>query len=209
MNTRSTVQWIVAVLVFTPVAHGSAVLTDSVYIYAGDFNLPILDKPGPGSWLTEATIEITDDFTIHDLDIGITLTHTNVFDLQIFLQSPAGTKICLNMYDFKNEFSIDPNYTDTVFDDEAEISIKQADAPFTGRFRPLDPFELSEFDGEQTLGLWCLQIYDMWDVDTGTLNHFELIVTTPEPATAILLILGIALIRIQSPRPSKIVSRKS
>jgi subtilisin-like proprotein convertase family protein len=202
MNTRSPVQWIVAILVVTAAAQGSTVFTDSVHIYSGDFNLPIpADSDSSQGWMADAVIEISDHFTIHDLDVGITLTHTNVFDLQIFLQSPAGTRICLNMYDFKNEFSIYPNYTDTVFDDEAENSIKQTDAPFTGRFRPLDPFELSEFDGEQTAGLWRLQICDMWDWDTGALNRFELIIATPEPTTAILLILGLALIRLQNPRP--------
>jgi len=58
---------------------------------------------------------------------------------------------------------------------------------------------LSSFDNEDAYGTWRLQIYDRLEADTGTLNSFELIITTPEPATAILLILGIALLRLQNP----------
>ena len=199
MNARSALKRIVAPLLIAVTVCVSTVFANPVHIYGGSFDLPILDEPGPESSMTEAVIEVPDNFTIDDLDVSITVTHTNVFDLQIFLQSPLGTRICLNMFDFKDEFSVYQNYTNTIFDDEADISIKQGQAPFTGRFRPIEPFELSEFDGEQTAGLWRLQIYDMFDYDTGTLDRFELIITTPEPATAILLILGIALFRLQNP----------
>jgi len=199
MNARNTAKRIAAILFIVAGACGSAVFANPVHIYSRDFDLPILDEPGPGISMTEAIIEIPDHLIIDDLDVGLTLTHTNVFDLQIFLLSPAGTRICLNMYDFRNEFSVYPNYTNTIFDDEAAISIKRGDAPFTGRFRPVEPYELSEFDGEQSIGQWRLQIYDMFDSDSGTLNHFELIVTAPEPATVVLLTLGSVLSALLRP----------
>jgi subtilisin-like proprotein convertase family protein len=199
MDARNALQRIVAILLIAAGACSGTVFAKPVHIYASDFNLPILDKPGPGSWMTEAAIEVPDHFTIDDLDVGITVTHTNVFDLQIFLLSPASTRICLNIFDFKDEFSVYPNYTNTVFDDEAQTPINQASAPFTGRFRPIEPFQLCQFDGEDAYGLWRLQIYDMFDWDTGTLDHFELIITTPEPATAILFTLGIAVITLFRP----------
>jgi hypothetical protein len=199
MTARNALQRIVAILIVAVAASDKTSFADAVYIYGGDFDLPIIDEPGPGGSVTEAIIDISDDLTVHDLDVAITITHTNVFDLQLFLQSPAGTKICLNMFDFEDEFGVYPNYTDTIFDDEAQLSIKQADAPFTGRFKPIEPYLLSEFDGEQTAGQWYLQIYDMYDWDTGTLNHFELIVATPEPNTVLLLILGTALLTFFKP----------
>lgn len=199
MTARNALQWIVAILIVAVAPSGKTSFANTVYIYGGDFDLPIIDQPGPGSQVTEAIIDISDDLTVHDLDVAITITHTNVFDLQLFLQSPAGTRICLNMFDFEDEFGIYPNYIDTIFDDEAQLSIKQADAPFTGRYRPIEPFLLSEFDGEQTPGQWSLQIYDMYDWDTGTLNHFDLIIATPEPATLTLLILGTALLTFFKP----------
>ena len=173
-----------------------------VYVYSGDFDLPIpADTDSSQGWMADAVIEIPDHCTIRDLDVGITLTHTSVFDLQIFIQSPDGTTLCLNEYSF-DEYFEGENYTQTVFDDEAELPIEQGQPPFTGRFRPkvIDPLNLlGVFDGQDSFGLWRLRIYDAWQADTGTFHHFELIITTPEPTTAILLILGIALLRLQNP----------
>ncbi|MHC4653548.1 MAG: proprotein convertase P-domain-containing protein [Planctomycetota bacterium] len=199
MDARSSVQWIVVLLVIME-GISPPVFAGTVYTYDGDFDLPIpkLDSSDPDiskGWMDDAVIEITDRFIVSDLDVRVSITHTNVFDLQIFLQSPAGTRICLNMYTFR-EFFEGANYTQTVFDDDAELSIKQAEPPFTGSFRPVEPYELSGFDGEDTYGIWRLQIYDAWDWDTGTLDSFELFIITPEPATAIFLILGASLVNL-------------
>jgi hypothetical protein len=118
MDARSAMQGIVAILVVV-VGVSFPVFAGPVSIYGGDFDLPILDEPGSGSVVTEAIINIPDYFVIEDLDVRISITHTNVFDLQLFLQSPAGTRICLNMYNLR-EFFEGANYTQTIFDDEAE-----------------------------------------------------------------------------------------
>lgn len=199
MEARSAVQWIVAIIVIVA-GVSFPVFAGTVYTYGGDFDLPI-PKPDSSNpdiskgWMDDAVIEITDNFIVSDLDVRISITHTNVFDLQIFLQSPTGTRICLNMYDFR-EFFEGANYTQTIFDDEAELLIKQAEPPFTGRFRPIEPYKLSEFDGEDNYGVWRLQIYDAWDWNTGTLGNFELVISTPEPAVAVFLILGAGLINL-------------
>jgi subtilisin-like proprotein convertase family protein len=160
-----------------------------VFTYSGDFNLRIPANPADTKGkMDDANIEVPDHFIIHDIDVGITLTHTSDFDLQILLKSPAGTTICLSMFD---QFFKGANYTQTIFDDEALLAIEQAQPPFTGRFRPLEP--LSAFDGEDAYGPWHLQIYDAWAWDTGTLNKFELVITNPEPATAVLLAVGFGL----------------
>jgi len=206
MEARSAAQWIVTLLVIIEVI-SSTVFAGPIYTYGGDFDLPIpkLDSSDPDiskGWMDDAVIEITDHFIISDLDVRVSITHTNVFDLQIFLQGPVGTRICLNMYTF-SEFFEGANYTQTVFDDEAELSIKQAEPPFTGFFRPIEPYKLSEFDGDDTYGIWRLQIYDAWDWDTGTLDSFELFVKTPEPDTAIFLIIGASVATLFKPYRSR------
>ena len=199
MDARNAAQHIVAILVIA-VGWAFPVFADTVHIYSGDFDLSIPAAPDDTKgWMDNAIIEVGDYHIIHDIDVGINLTHTNVFDLQIFLQSPAGTQLCLNMYNL-DEYFEGANYTNTIFDDEAEVPIEQGEAPFTGRFRPLDPYRLSAFDYENSFGLWRLQIYDAWEWDTGTLDSFELIITTPEPATAILLTLGAGLMTVFKPR---------
>jgi len=206
MDARSVAQRIVAILVIAATTCAGPAFANPVHIYTGDFDLPIPSPDDPDSefsrgWMEDAVIQIPDHFTIDDIDVGITLTHTCVFDLQIFIQSPDGTTLCLNEYSF-DEYFDGENYTQTVFDDEAELPIEQGQPPFTGRFRPkaIDPLNLlGVFDGQDSFGLWHLRIYDAWYADTGTLDRFELIITTPEPTTVVLLILGIALLRLQSP----------
>ncbi|MFB0553867.1 MAG: proprotein convertase P-domain-containing protein [Phycisphaerae bacterium] len=190
MEARSRVQWSVAIL-FGVGAFCFPVFADQVYKYEGEFNLQIPAEPDTGKgWMADAVIEIDSHLTILDLDVGITLTHSNVFDLQISLQSPDGTTLSLNEYNPDNEFFKGADYSQTVFDDEAQTPIDQAQPPFTGRFRPNSSNGLEVFDGQDAYGPWHLQIYDAYYHDTGTFNSFELTITTPEPATVALLALG-------------------
>ncbi len=201
MDTHSRAQWIVAALLGVG-AMSFPVFANEVYTYSGDFNLQIpADLNAGKGWMADAVIDIDRHLTILDLDVGITLTHSNVFDLQIFLLSPAGTRMCLNMYDPLSEFFTGADYTQTVFDDEALVPIAQAQPPFTGRFRPYSSDGLELFDGQNAYGTWHLQIYDAFYADTGTFENFELTITTvPEPATVALLVLGAALAALLRPR---------
>jgi hypothetical protein len=210
MDARNAVQRIVAILVILTGARGGA-YAGPVYIYSDQFNLsiPALDEPesefGKG-WMADAIIDVTDHFIISDLDVSLTLMHESLFDLQILLKSPAGTDVVLNLagnlaFIVRGE---DGRLTavggsgEMVFDDEAEVSIEQASVPFVGPFRPV--WNLSLFDKEDSFGLWSLRIYDAFYADTGTLDSFELIITTPEPATTTLLALGAGLLFLLRPR---------
>lgn len=200
MNARSSVQWIVAFF-FMAAGVGSPVFAGPTVIYGSDFNLRIpADPDSSRGWMDDAVIEIPDHFTICDLDVGITLTHTKVFDLQIFVEGPAGTRLCLNMYNPLYEYFEGEDYKDTIFDDEAQVPIEKAEPPFTGRFKPRSPAQLSVFDGQDTFGQWKLQIYDACYYDTGNLERFEVMVTICEPGTATLLILGAAFVALFKPR---------
>jgi len=193
MDAQNSLQWII-VFFFILVDFSTAVFAGPTLIYGEDFNLQIpADPDASKGWMDDAIIEVNRHATIYDLDIGINLTHTNVFDLHIFIQSPAGTRLCLNKYDFKDEFFKGEGYVQTIFDDEAEIPIEQGIAPFTGRFRPKAGSLLEIFDGEDAYGLWRLQIYDMWNWDTGKLERVELIITVCEPTALSLLALGAGL----------------
>ncbi|MHC4520557.1 MAG: PEP-CTERM sorting domain-containing protein, partial [Planctomycetota bacterium] len=88
----------------------------------------------------------------------------------------------------------------TVFDDEAETSIADGTAPFSGRFRPLASEGLAAFDGEDAFGLWQLDIYDAYHLDTGSLSAFGLTITTPEPATGLILLAGLAIVGLSGRR---------
>jgi hypothetical protein len=200
MNAHGSLKWIISLL-FVCVGCSTNVYAGPTFIYGDDFNLQIPAGPGVSKgWMDDAIIEVNRHATIYDIDVGINLTHTNVFDLQIFIQSPSGTRLCLNHYNFKDEFFKGEDYVQTIFDDEAELPIEQGTAPFTGRFRPKAGSSLEIFDGEDAYGSWHLQIYDMWYSDTGTLERVELIVTIPEPAAVTLLVIGASLTLLFRPR---------
>jgi len=174
-------QWIVAILGLM-LGFSFAASATPDHTYGGDFNLRIpADPDNTKGWMDDAVIEIPDHFPIADLDVCISVTHSKVFDLQLFLQSPTGTRLCLNMYNL-NEYFDGENYTQTIFDDEAELSIEQAQPPFTGRFRPEPGNALSIFDGLDAYGSWRLQIYDAYFADSGTLDRFELMICGKIPA---------------------------
>ncbi len=200
MEARNRVQWSVAIL-FGVGAFCFPVLADEVYKYEGEFNLQIpADSDTGKGWMNDAVIEVDCHLTILDLDVGVTLTHSSVFDLQISLQSPNGTTLSLNAYNPDNEFFQGADYSQTIFDDEAPTPIGQARPPFTGRFRPNSSKGLEVFDGQDAYGSWHLQIYDAYYYDTGTLNNFELTITVPEPATVLLLTFGAGFAALLRPR---------
>lgn len=193
MGTRIFLTWFFAVSVLL----GAGGLPESadaelVVSYGGSFDLPIpADPDATRGWMTDAVVEVTDHHIVTDLDAIVTVTHTQVFDLQLRITSPSGTTVILNVYDPFNDYFEGQNYQGTVFDDEASVSISDGEAPFAGRFRPVDPEGLAAFDGEDAFGEWRLAIYDAHYMDTGSLDYFALVITTPEPATALLLLLGI------------------
>jgi len=169
---------------------------DITMIYTGAFDLRIPADPDTGkAWMDEAIIDVPQSFDVIDLDVEITLTHTSIFDLQLFLKGPDETRIKLNYYNATDEFLEGENYTATIFDDQADVSIESAQPPFTGRFKPRPPDKLSVFNGRDPQGQWKIQIYDSWYANTGTLEEAKLIFNTPEPTTIILLLAGITLTR--------------
>lgn len=179
----------------------AAVESQAAYSYEALFDLPIPAAPGATrGWMADAVLAVPDHVLIADLDAAMDVTHTNVFDLQLFLQGPSGTTVLLNMYDPSSGYVNGDDYSQTIFDDEAAISIQDGSAPFTGRFRPLGT--LSAFDGQEAYGLWRLQIYDAFFYDTGQLNQFGLFVTTPTmptptipaPTALTLVLIGLGLI---------------
>jgi len=169
---------------------------EETWCYGGDFDLAVpADPESTAGWMDAAIIEVPDHLIIQDLDVSLSVTHTNVFDLQLFLTSPSGTTVLLSSFDPLDSFFAGEDYEQTVFDDEAVVSIADGTAPFEGRFRPVAPEGLAVFDGEDAFGQWRLEIYDAYYLDTGTLDAFGLTITAPEPATFVVLLSGLGLVR--------------
>jgi uncharacterized repeat protein (TIGR01451 family) len=90
----------------------------------------------------------------------------------LLLISPAGTVVTLS----NRHGSDNDSYINTVFDDEAAISIAAgyptAWPPFTGSYRPDSP--LSVLRGETINGTWKLKVVDVALDDAGSIGAFGL-----------------------------------
>jgi len=111
---------------------------------------------------------------IKDINVNVTINHTRVSTLNLSLIGPDGTIIDLS----SDNGGSGSNFTNTTFDDEAAISIRNGSAPFTGSYKPEQP--LSSFDVKPLAGNWILKIQDDAVSQYGslenwciTLNYFD------------------------------------
>ena len=125
---------------------------------------------------SEATVEVgavsTFSPPVFDVDVTIDITHVWDGDLDILLQSPAGTAVELT----SDNGGSNDDFTDTTFDDEAAVSIISGSAPYTGSFQPEG--SLADFDLEAGDGTWLLVVTDDFpSADDGVLNSWSVALT--------------------------------
>lgn len=104
-----------------------------------------------------------------------TIYHSWVGDLDITLRSPSGTEVLLSA----DNGGAGHNIFNAVFDDDAELPIHGAAAPFTGQWYPQE--SLSAFNNEPASGEWHLIILDDFPVDQGSLEAWTLTLITNIP----------------------------
>lgn len=109
---------------------------------------------------------------LSDVNVTLSLKHSWLADLDIYLISPAGTRVEL-VTDLSNNGSF---LTNTTFDDAALGSILVGTSPFTGKFRPEG--SLLDLNGENPSGVWTLEITDDNEHDFGTLFAWSLDIET-------------------------------
>ncbi|MCA9082913.1 MAG: proprotein convertase P-domain-containing protein [Planctomycetaceae bacterium] len=129
---------------------------------------PILDNN-----VTSTHIQIGDQVSrITDVNVTLSITHTAIPDLDVYLISPSGTRVEL----FTDLSSNGSQITNTILDDQAGQRIVDGAAPYTGRFIP-EQF-LATFNGENPSGQWTLEVIDDSRLDTGTLLNWSLEIAT-------------------------------
>ncbi|MBN2295624.1 MAG: tandem-95 repeat protein [Pirellulales bacterium] len=128
--------------------------------------------------VTTSTINISESAIITDVNVELNLSHTYDGQLTATLFAPNGTPVVL----FSNVGGSGDNFTSTVFDGDASVSITSGTAPFTGAFLPVG--NLADFNGLNASGTWTLEISDNAKGNTGTLMNWSLEITArPAPNT--------------------------
>ncbi len=124
------------------------------------------------------TFNITDHYTVQDVDIGINLTHTYRADLRMILRAPNNTVRNIAIDDGGSG----DNWND-IFDDEAAGAIGTHNGTATDTLSPIYGHSIrpdqtfTNFDNIDAFGTWTLTICDDAGVDIGTFNQATLFLT--------------------------------
>lgn len=128
-------------------------------------------------------INVSDSFTIADVNIGILVTHSWRGDLQFTLQSPGGTRVQLTNGDTNSvsgdNFNVllDDSAAQLVNTDSATGNHSTTAPPYQNTFRPRNP--LSAFNGENSAGTWRLETCDLFpSADDGSFRRADLTLTS-------------------------------
>lgn len=134
--------------------------------YATDGPVALTDATSSRVGTTNIAINVTDSFTISDLNVSLSIDHTYVSDLRIRLIAPDGTSVQL-----VNRRGGSSDNIRLTLDDEATTSVSSASV-LNGVYRP--ERLLSAFDGKNSAGRWTLEIADVARLDAGTFNNVQL-----------------------------------
>lgn len=119
---------------------------------------------------TRVDFLVTQNVRISDISLTLNISHARTSDLSIRLLAPDGTTISL----FNRRGG--SNLTNITFEDRATRTLSQGAAPFSGSFKPEQA--LSALTGKLAQGAWSLQIFDLVDGVSGTLNSANLSIGT-------------------------------
>lgn len=144
-----------------------------------------------------STLNVGSHGRILDVDALVNITHGWDADLVLSLAHGGVTVLLSN----RQGGSGGANYTDTLFDDGAAISIAEgyAYAPYTGSFRPQEA--LAAFIGHDVFGDWTLTVVDSEAGDAGSIDGWGITAEVPEPAS--LALFGIAALGLGGSRRRK------
>lgn len=146
----------------------------ATFNYSSSGSTAIPDGTGSNICGTAVTrfINVTNSFTIGDLNVGLIISHTYKEDLIVSLQSPSGTNATI----VNREGGGFLNYNIRL-DDSQTTNIQSVDHVTTNPYpefqrQSLSP--LSTFNNENAFGTWTLSVQDCFNIDTGTLLDFYL-----------------------------------
>ena len=120
-------------------------------------------------------IDVPDDFVVGDLNVQVSITHTYLSHLDVYLTGPAGQRIEL----MSGVGGSGDHLDQTVFDDQSRYPITKARAPYKGTFMPTGLLKrqpsLSHYNGKTAKGVWQLVVRGSRSDRTGLLHSWVLV----------------------------------
>lgn len=156
----------------------SPILAQTLSQFTNTTSGAIVDSPSCASTVTRS-FSVGTSFTVSDINIGVSLSHSYRSDLGITLTAPSGTSVQL-----LNGIGGAADNLSVLFDDEASALIASHTTddstasvpPYARTFRPAAA--LSAFDGQNAQGTWTLVICDSVNSDVGTFARADLYITS-------------------------------
>ena len=131
-------------------------------------------------------IEIEESFTIRDVNVHLSITHTYTSQLDAYLTGPEGQRIEL----FTSVGGSGDHFQDTVIDDQARNRITKGRAPYKDSFQPeaIDKKQpgLSTFNGTNAAGIWQLVIRGTRSDRFGMLHSWGLTILPEDEVPGVL-----------------------
>lgn len=118
--------------------------------------LPIPDNDVAG---VQDTILFTDDIRIGSIRVAVDIIHSYIGDLRLTLRTPSGSSVMLH-----NRNGGSANNLNQSFDEGTTLG-------------------LAGLKGQPLQGVWTLHVQDLARVDTGVLNHWEIVASGHADAT--------------------------
>lgn len=125
----------------------------------------------PASGVITSVIDVPDEFSVADVDVGLWVRHDRLSDLEAWLTSPAGTVVPLFMELPGRRLN------GAWFNDEGQEPVDTSESPYRGTWRlhsSIIDAGLWYFDGEAAAGHWTLTIQDHRAPFAGTLLRWRL-----------------------------------
>lgn len=100
--------------------------------------------------------------------VQVGATHTSLGDLRVRIISPSGH----NLFIANTVRARGKHFASTILGDHCTKGLKDGTAPYSGCYRPQDPFR--KLDGDQAHGTWAIEFADTIGADSGQLLSWSI-----------------------------------
>ncbi|MET2985870.1 T9SS type A sorting domain-containing protein [Aureibaculum conchae] len=119
-----------------------------------------------------STINVPSNFLVSDVNISLDITHSWLWDLQIYLKAPNGTEILIYDRTCGSSGQQRRNINATFDDEASSVICNNAIPAISGNTKSQDL--LSTFNSLSSLGNWQLKVVDNSHGDVGTINNWSI-----------------------------------